>query len=129
MALAAISLELYVRDAATYAPLLEDVFGLTARRVSPAVVIYEGGATLILHEGGADLPADHPFAAPLRADDPRGLGVEICLEVEDIAAAYAQVAALAGFRVTTPLGPRPWGLQDFRVLTPDGYYLRIMEPR
>jgi hypothetical protein len=127
--LRAISLELYVRDAAAYAPLLEDVFGLMARRVSPAVVIYEGGPTVILHEGGADLPPDHPFAAPLQAGDPRGVGVEVCLEVADIAAAYEQVAALAGFRVATPLGPRPWGLQDFRVLTPDGYYLRIMEPR
>jgi uncharacterized glyoxalase superfamily protein PhnB len=31
----------------------------------------------------------------------------------------------AGYRLLEPLRERPWGLRDFRVVDPDGYYLRI----
>jgi lactoylglutathione lyase len=31
----------------------------------------------------------------------------------------------AGWPITEDLRDRPWGLRDFRVLDPAGYYLRI----
>ena len=60
--------------------------------------------------------------ARLAAD--RGAGVEIVLEVDDVAAALARVEA-AGHPVEEPLRARPWGRTDIRLLDPDGYYLRI----
>jgi hypothetical protein len=127
--LRAISIELYVADPGPYRRLLVEVLGLAERRVSPAVVLFEGAATVILHAGAADLPPVHPFAAPLRAGARRGVGTEICLEVDDVEAVFGAVATLAGFGVSEPLAMRPWGLRDFRVTTPDGYYLRVTEPR
>jgi lactoylglutathione lyase len=129
LGLRAISIELFVADAGPYRPLLAGVLGLAERRVSPTVIIFEGAATVILHTGAADLAPVHPFKAPLQAGALRGVGTEICLEVGDIEAVYGAVGRLVGFRVTEPLAMRPWGLRDFRVTTPDGYYLRVMDPR
>ena len=56
----------------------------------------------------------------------KGAGVEIVLELD----AVEQVIALhdtcrARGVVAEALRTRPWGLQDFRIVDPDGYYLRI----
>jgi predicted enzyme related to lactoylglutathione lyase len=51
-------------------------------------------------------------------------GVELVLEVDDVVAERDQITA-AGWPITEDLRDRPWGLRDFRVLDPAGYYLRI----
>jgi uncharacterized glyoxalase superfamily protein PhnB len=53
----------------------------------------------------------------------RGLGVEIVLEVDDLDGRHDRVAA-SGHEILEPLQERPWGLRDFRISDPDGYYLR-----
>lgn len=53
-----------------------------------------------------------------------GLGVEIVLEVEDVQDVYNSIVA-KGYPIQTELTKRPWGLEDFRIIDPDGYYLRI----
>jgi lactoylglutathione lyase len=52
------------------------------------------------------------------------IGVELVLEVDDIAAERDRVVA-AGWPLEEDLQDRPWGLTDFRILDPAGYYLRI----
>ncbi len=44
--------------------------------------------------------------------------------VEDVQATYESVVA-SGWPRSSELLLRPWGKRDFRVLDPDGYYLRI----
>lgn len=51
-------------------------------------------------------------------------GVEIVLEVDDVAEVHGQVQK-AGYPLEQDLTRRPWGLTDFRVYDPAGYYLRI----
>lgn len=53
----------------------------------------------------------------------KGLGVEIVLEVDDIEKLYNKVRS-KGYPIETKLGKREWGLFDFRIVDPDGYYLR-----
>jgi lactoylglutathione lyase len=53
-------------------------------------------------------------------------GVELVLEVDDVVAERDQITA-AGWPITEDLRDRPWGLRDFRVLDPAGYYLRITD--
>jgi catechol 2,3-dioxygenase-like lactoylglutathione lyase family enzyme len=67
-----------------------------------------------------------------RRDDPVDLesrrppcGTEIVLEVPDVAAERDRVASL--WPIVEDLTPRPWGLTDFRILDPAGYYLRITD--
>jgi lactoylglutathione lyase len=51
-------------------------------------------------------------------------GLELVLEVDDVDAERDRVVA-AGWPLDADLGDREWGLRDFRILDPDGYYLRI----
>ena len=55
------------------------------------------------------------------------VGVELVLEVDDVDADRDQVHD-AGWPVVEDMTLRPWGLRDFRVLDPDGYYWRITTP-
>lgn len=51
-------------------------------------------------------------------------GVELVLEVDDLAAAHQRVLA-APWPLEEDLTDRSWGLVDFRVIDPAGYYWRI----
>ena len=55
------------------------------------------------------------------------MGVEIGLSVDDVDALYKHVQAEAPHAITEELVSQPWGLSDFRVADPDGYYIRIQE--
>jgi lactoylglutathione lyase len=55
-------------------------------------------------------------------------GVEIVLMVDDLKAEHQHVIE-AGWSLDEDLQRRPWGLTDFRVKDPDGYYLRITNRR
>jgi lactoylglutathione lyase len=52
--------------------------------------------------------------------------VELVLEVDDVAGERDRVLA-AGWPLEEDLQERPWGLTDFRILDPAGYYLRITD--
>lgn len=56
------------------------------------------------------------------------VGVELVLEVDDLQAERDRVGA-EGWPVAEEISERPWGLRDFRVLDPDGYYWRITTRR
>ena len=51
-------------------------------------------------------------------------GVEIVIEVEDLAAERDAVVH-AGYPLSEDVSRRPWGLTDFRLFDPDGYYIRF----
>jgi lactoylglutathione lyase len=67
------------------------------------------------------LGTDHYFHSESPAG--RGVGVEIVLEVSDLFW-YASRAEAAGVMLE-PVQLRPWGLTDFRLADPDGYYIRV----
>lgn len=54
-------------------------------------------------------------------------GVEIVLEVDDLDAEERSVVE-AGWPLEQRITQQPWGLRDFRLLDPDGYYLRVTTP-
>jgi lactoylglutathione lyase len=51
-------------------------------------------------------------------------GTEIVLEVDDIDAEFRRVQE-TGWTLAAGLRTQPWGLRDFRLHDPDGYYLRL----
>jgi len=61
---------------------------------------------------------------PDRAQRRPVTGVELVLEVDDLEQEYARVTA-ARWPLAEDLTSRPWGLRDFRLLDPSGYYWRI----
>lgn len=51
-------------------------------------------------------------------------GVEIVVEVDYLHAERDRIVR-AGWPLEEDITLRPWGLKDFRILDPDGYYLRF----
>ena len=70
----------------------------------------------------------HPFSGKLTGSG-QGLGIEIGIVVADLDKAYASALQFKdkGWPISTGIVRRPWGVRDFRVLAPDGYYLRFTE--
>jgi catechol 2,3-dioxygenase-like lactoylglutathione lyase family enzyme len=84
--------------------------------VSPYVALQRGPVRI-----GAARRDDHIELAFRR---PPG-GTEIVLEVSDVRAKRNWVAGQ--WALEEDLVARPWGLVDFRVIDPAGYYLRLTE--
>ena len=72
----------------------------------------------------------HPFHGKVTGNG-MGVGIEIGIVVADIEKAYAAAVKFKdkGWPVSTGIVMRPWGVRDFRVTAPDGYYLRFTEGR
>jgi uncharacterized glyoxalase superfamily protein PhnB len=70
------------------------------------------------------LPAEDEYFTRHISGHRRGLGVELVLEVDDLDGYHARILA-SEYEISELLRERPWGLRDFRVVDPDGYYLRI----
>jgi len=73
------------------------------------------------------LPKDHYFNQHGLQTSCPGLGVEVVLIVDDVEATFKHVQATCPDAIAEGLVDRPWGLADFRLKDPDGYYLRINE--
>ena len=117
-----IRIELFVADIERSAAFYAEALGFTRESSGDGYVAMRRGAAVLGLGLARNLPAAHPLRA--RDRDRNGIGVEIVLEVDDVDAALAAVER-AGYPVLVPLAGRPWGLRDFRLVDPDGYYLRV----
>lgn len=84
------------------------------------------GDNVLCFWAGNDHVFDQAHFAEFPRDTPRGYGVEIVLMVDDIEEYYERVSSDA--TVVADLVRRPWGVRDFRVTDPAGFYLRFTEP-
>jgi lactoylglutathione lyase len=113
-------LELFVDDLDASVAFYTGVLGFAvSRRSADYVSLRRGLVTLGLGPIAKLGPTGHHVAA-------KGTGVEIVLEVEsveELVALHDHCQARAV--VADALRLRPWGLQDFRLVDPDGYYLRV----
>jgi predicted enzyme related to lactoylglutathione lyase len=115
-------LELFVSDFERSVGFYEAVLGFVRENESPGYVSMRRGSAQIGIGLASGLPDVHPLKP--RSGERGGVGVEIVIEVEDVDAAHVAVQS-AGHPILSPLKERPWGLRDFRIVDPDGYYLRI----
>jgi len=115
--------ELFVCDVDRSRDFYVEVLGFQMLRAEHGYIALgrPGGAHLGLNAMAA-LPDGHP----LRAKDGErvGLGVELVIMVEDVEAAYRLVDE-SGRVTPSALQRQPWGLVDFRLQDPDGYYVRV----
>jgi lactoylglutathione lyase len=87
-----------------------------------------------LRRGDAELGLAAVMRLPERGEGPgftreqvaaaHGAGVEIVLEVADLDEAAARVAR-AAYSIAEAPREQPWGRRDFRLVDPDGYYIRV----
>ncbi|REK17728.1 MAG: glyoxalase/bleomycin resistance/extradiol dioxygenase family protein [Planctomycetota bacterium] len=117
-------LELFVSDMQQSIDFYTNVLGFEQQKGQPNCVPVRSGSVLIALGPAAGLPPKHHFNPEVQ-NCRRGLGVEIVLEVDNVQAFFDEVNATGYKRILSPLRQHPWGLTDFRVADPDGYYLRI----
>ena len=119
-------LELFVADMDASVRFYTDVLGYRVVRRDEGYASLRRGAAVLGIGPIAKLPADGggPGFTQARLAGDRGAGVEIVLEVPDLDAVYEQAVA-AGAAIAEPPRRQPWGLRDFRLADPDGYYVRV----
>jgi len=115
--------EFFVADLAPSRDFYTRVLGFEITRQKPDgfTELRRGSAILALNSDSI-LNADHP-ARPA-PHERIGKGVEIVLVVDDLDAVHDQVLG-SGWPLSTPMTDQPWGMTDFRLLDPDGCYIRI----
>ncbi len=118
-------IELFVADLTTSTDFYCNVLQFTMISRSGSYVDLESGS---VHLGLCDmswLPRTASVGFSQESmERGRGAGVEIVFVVEALAAMYEHVSSFPGV-VVEGLTGQPWGLTDFRVLDPDGYYIRV----
>jgi predicted enzyme related to lactoylglutathione lyase len=120
-------LELFVRNPTRSLRFYEEVLGfvINAAAKHPTenyIPIVNGHVRLALASAN-QLSGSHYFQPTTGVR--LGVGVEIVLEVENLAEYEARAQKAHAVREPTQL--RPWGMWDFRVVDPDGYYIRVTE--
>ncbi|WP_079710091.1 VOC family protein [Paraliobacillus ryukyuensis] len=117
-------LELFVESIEKSVEFYRNVLEFNAPKDTKAnyIPVIKGDVVLGLGEM-KNLPDFHPLKVS-RNGQQVGLGVEIVLKVEDVYDVYNKVVG-KGYPIQTDLAERPWGMIDFRIIDPDGYYLRI----
>lgn len=110
-------LELNVHDLPAHLKSFEKTAGFRVIRQDGNFVIMQSQRGELLLNGIGD-KRDKPV--------PRVPGVEIGIVVADLDKAHA-AAKESDWRIDSGIVKQSWGVRDFRVLSPDGYYLRITE--
>jgi len=90
-------------------------------------ILLRRGETRLGLQGDAHAVAGPHYFTPNIGHHPRGTGVEVSIQVDDVDAAYEQALA-AGLNVVKPIQDRPWRTRDFRLADPDGYFVRVTSP-
>jgi len=122
---AVLRLELFVEDMTASIAFYTQVLAFKVVRHEPDDYASLRWGNAVLGIGPvAKLPEEGGYFGRDISSYRRGLGVEIVLEVDDVDEWQARVGA-SGHPIFEPLQDRPWGLRDFRIADPDGYYLRI----
>ncbi|NJO32312.1 MAG: hypothetical protein HC869_03475 [Rhodospirillales bacterium] len=117
--------EIYAADVEKSAQFYTEAVGLEVTRQHVDFVVVQCGAVKLHICSIADLPL------PLQNGSQNGsLGsrTEFCFEVDDIQEAYSR-AQSSRFEILESLQEQLWGKTDFRMIDPDGAYIRITTPR
>jgi catechol 2,3-dioxygenase-like lactoylglutathione lyase family enzyme len=118
--------EFHVADVEASLTFYEALGFRIVRRWEDWVHLARDGAELVLMGDAYLRSHDHYFTLYLDRS-PRGVGVEVTIEVGDVDAVYASAQA-AGLRIVKPIQDRDWKARDFRLADPDGFFLRITSP-
>ncbi len=128
-----LQLELHVPDFAAaekYYGLLgfQKVWAREPEGYKGYLVLQNDAGCILNFWGGNDDIYTQEYFSRFRKDTKRGYGVEIVIPtLQPLEALEAKLIA-ENIEINEPLRLQPWGLYDFRVEDPFGYYLRITTP-
>ncbi|MFP7254932.1 hypothetical protein CHH91_10385 [Virgibacillus sp. 7505] len=116
--------ELFVRELPASMIFYRCLFGKGCADYDEKRAVFKGedGGSLLLTDESV-LNDDHYFAA--MAESRKGKGVELILPVNDVEMVFNKIHRLYPRHIESELAARPWGKLDFRIVDPDGYYVRV----
>jgi lactoylglutathione lyase len=120
-----IRIELFVKDINTSLNFYQHVLGFQKGYVGTDYAEVFNGSVEIGICLMEKLPEDHPLKMRSIVER-KGLGVEIVLVVVELASFYQKVID-SDYPISASLQLQPWNCKDFRLVDPDGYYLRITD--
>ncbi|WP_250006797.1 glyoxalase/bleomycin resistance/extradiol dioxygenase family protein [Actinoplanes sp. M2I2] len=119
-------MELFVEDLGASVGFYREVLGFELERRADDYASLRRGRVVLGLGPVAKLPTDGPGLTRQRLSGDKGAGVEIVLELDDLDELRAlHERCRQRTVISEPLMVRPWGLHDFRLTDPDGYYLRL----
>lgn len=121
-----IVVELFVSDVERSIAFYEALGFRVVKRWRDWLILERDGVKLTL-QGDSHAVAGPHYFTPHIGRQPRGTGVEIVVQVDDVDAIFAEAQA-AGLEVVKPIQDRDWGARDFRIADPDGYFIRLTSP-
>ncbi|CAI6086171.1 VOC family protein [Cohnella sp. JJ-181] len=116
-------MELFVENLAETAKFYMEGLGFIKEKESDHYISVRNGNAVIGLGAMAQLGDDH-YLKPKTEMERKGVCVEIVLEVDDIAEYYKKIED-SQYPIHSTLTKRPWGTTDFRIVDPEGYYIRI----
>ena len=91
------------------------------------VIMYDGEYAFLrrgdIYIGAIEVPSSETIEEKASYRQPPK-GIEIAFEVDDLDKERDFVVD-KGWNLKADIETQPWGLRDFRIVDPDGYYLRI----
>ncbi|WP_177244227.1 glyoxalase/bleomycin resistance/extradiol dioxygenase family protein [Cohnella sp. OV330] len=115
--------ELFVSNLQESAEFYTKVLGFLKEKETERYISVRNGGSIIGLGAMTQLDDNH-YLRQATGSERKGVGVEIVLEVNEIEN-YFRKFQDSDYPIHTGLTKRPWGTTDFRILDPDGYYLRI----
>jgi lactoylglutathione lyase len=116
--------EMYVNDMLVSKRFYVHILGLSLKREQHDFAVV-GTDDMELHICPL---ADLPVALLNGRGQPMGGRVEFVFEVDDVEECYRRIVA-SDYPVHEELTDQMWGKTDFRIMDPDGAYLRITSPQ
>jgi len=121
-----IGVELFVSDVERSVAFYGALGFRVAKRWRDWLILERDGVKLTL-QGDSHAVAGPHYFTPNIGRRPRGTGVEIVVQVDDVDELH-ETARAVGLDVVKPIQDRDWGARDFRVADPDGYFVRFTSP-
>lgn len=121
-----IRLELFVKDLQRSVDFYKNVIQLelSSQNENSAMFKAENLNLLLTQE---DVISNNHYFSEIKTSR-KGMGVEIILVVPDVQSYYQRICEMQ-IELESELKQREWGMTDFRLTDPDGYYLRITSPK
>jgi hypothetical protein len=119
--------ELFTQDLSGYIDFFQSVAGFKLNHKEGSFVQLQSERSEILLNSAKDFSKGHPFRGKVPGRG-RVVVVEIGILVADLDRAYAATQKFKRWKIVADIVRQSWGPRDFRVLSPDGYYLRFTEP-
>ncbi|MBE7099158.1 VOC family protein [Bacillus cereus] len=114
-------LELFVEDLQRSIRFYEEILTLVFSKKNTRVRIKLGDFSLLLTP---DYILNENHYLKTGGLNPKGKGVEIIIAFDHIEQIYQHVLE-KNYPVECNLKMQSWGMKDFRIVDPDGYYLRL----